>query len=614
MMHSVIDHRGGYGLQITREVRGIIMICMLISACTSQAPGTRPAGTELVYADTSAVWFEDSHVAGEPTSHGRWLILADWRPRSVIELETGREASLEEVAPGHGLERLLGVRDAGGGRTAFYGVRGSQSGWFVQAPDTVMYTGLPRAAAPAWSADGTRLAYFVADGDTLYLAGEHSTLRLKVGRPAGPPVWAPDGGSVYVMVRANDGAGSLLRVRWDDHLVEVLRNGLYISDVTTRFAVSLDGQRLFLALAGPVAPAAEARHSPTPQRYLDIYAFDPVSKTLDPVVQTPHADFAPVTAGKWLYWTRNAYADAVVIVPATGGEPRILVTDAILPSWSPDGKRVAFTYGNFGGVDGAISKDAAVIDLDEEGHPSGEALPIVTGFHEDFTPTWSPDGSWIAYHSHRSSRPVMYYAGAGTTDDIYLRRPEAPMSEEIRLTDFGWEVGPADWSPDGRRVAFASWERGSLPGIAKPWIATINPADGRLIELERLGLPDGVENATMPVWSPDGREIALDVRRGGARHELWVVRPDGSGSERLVEFRSETYGGVHWTPDGRFLVYAALADRRMQLFRVRRTGGEPEQLTRDAANVLHPRVSPDGRWIAASRLVRVKEVWRLELR
>jgi Tol biopolymer transport system component len=321
-----------------------------------------------------------------------------------------------------------------------------------------------------------------------------------------------------------------------------------------------------------------------------------------------------VMAGGRLYWTRNANADAVVLVPAAGGEARTLMPGAILPSWSPDGQRIAFTDAGAGLVDGALSNDAAVVELDEWRRVVSVPRPIVAGFHEDFTPRWSPDASWIAYHSHRSARPVVYYAGDGTTDDIYLRRPWAPMSEEIRLTDFGWEAGPPDWSPDGRRLVFDSWERGGPPGIARPWIVTIDPADGQRIGVERLRLPEGVDNAAMSTWSPDGREIALTALRGGQRYELWVVRADGSGGERLLDFRSKTHGGVHWTPDGRYLVYAALSDHQMQLFRIGRVGGEPEQLTRDAANLLHPRVSPDGRWIAASRIVRVKEVWRMEIR
>jgi len=86
-------------------------------------------------------------------------------------------------------------------------------------------------------------------------------------------------------------------------------------------------------------------------------------------------------------------------------------------------------------------------------------------------------------------------------------------------------------------------------------------------------------------------------------------------SRKLVAFASWTYGGLDWTPDGRTIVYGALADdgSRMQLFRIPAAGGSPLQLTHDSASVLPPQVSPDGRWIAATRLVHRKVLRRLHL-
>lgn len=275
-------------------------LCLLVSACGWQAPGARPLGAELVYAESSATWFEDDHVAAAPTADGRWLLVADWRFRKAIELSTGREATLDEAAPGHGLDRLFGVADAGGGRTALYGIRGRESGWFVQGPDGPTYTGLSPAASAAWSADGRSVAYVVAGSDTLFIEGEPGELRVGIGRPAGPAVWARDGRSIYVIVRADDGAGTLLRVGTVDGAIDVLRDRLYISIVTSRLAVHEDGSRLFLSLASLAAPAADARHSPTPRRPLDIYAFDLTSSSLEAIVHTPHDDFAPITAGAWL--------------------------------------------------------------------------------------------------------------------------------------------------------------------------------------------------------------------------------------------------------------------------------------------------------------------------
>ena len=66
-------------------------------------------------------------------------------------------------------------------------------------------------------------------------------------------------------------------------------------------------------------------------------------------------------------------------------------------------------------------------------------------------------------------------------------------------------------------------------------------------------------------------------------------------------------------PDGRTIVYPASVNGTLQLLAVSRDGGESRALTREAAHVLHPSVSPDGRWLAATRLTQSKEVRRLRL-
>jgi Tol biopolymer transport system component len=162
-------------------------------------------------------------------------------------------------------------------------------------------------------------------------------------------------------------------------------------------------------------------------------------------------------------------------------------------------------------------------------------------------------------------------------------------------------------------LVFDSWERGGEPGLAKPWIVTIDPETGRRVDLRRLPLPPSVRGTLLAAWSPKGDEIAVIAQGDGRHRELWVLSPDGRRAERLVEFEGSTYGGVDWTPDGELLIYSALAGETMQLFAVARAGGPPRQLTRDAASLIHPQVSPDGRWIAATRVERRKELRRMKL-
>ena len=251
--------------------------------------------------------------------------------------------------------------------------------------------------------------------------------------------------------------------------------------------------------------------------------------------------------------------------------------------------------------------------MDDNLHPTSTMRPIVTGYHEDFTPAWSPDGQWIAYHSHRSPTPVASYHSEGSTDDIYIRRYSPPPSEEIRLTDFGWEAGSPDWSPDGRQIVFSSWEKGKAPQASKPWTVTIDMETGKPLNATRLPLPEPIRTTEELAWSPKGDEIAAIEGTGEAPRTIWIISADGGKADKLVEYRSLAYGGLDWTPDGKTIIYSGLSGDQMQLHAVQRSGGSPQQLTPDPANLLHPQVSPDGNWIACTRVEARKELWKLKL-
>ncbi len=341
---------------------------------------------------------------------------------------------------------------------------------------------------------------------------------------------------------------------------------------------------------------------------------DATSGALRVKVQTPADEFGPVVVDGFLYWTQNSIDHSVALVPTSGGQPRLAVSHAQLPYWSRDGKQLAFTYGDERLADWALNLDAAVVAIDSQGKPVSKPTPIVTGYHEDFTPNWSPDGFWLAYHSHRSATPVPSYGSEGSTDDIYLRRSDAPMTEEIRVSDFGWEVGVADWSPDGTQLVFDSWDRAGTSRASRPWIATLDPETGKVMRMERLALPLAIQSVEWEAWSPAGDEIALTAYVDKDRRALWVIRPDGSNATKLLDYTSSTSGGLDWTPNGKAIVYSALAGGRMQLFAVSRSGGEPLQLTREPATFLHPQVSPDGRWIACTKTMQSKTIWRMQLR
>jgi hypothetical protein len=122
--------------------------------------------------------------------------------------------------------------------------------------------------------------------------------------------------------------------------------------------------------------------------------------------------------------------------------------------------------------------------------------------------------------------------------------------------------------------------------------------------------PDGREIAFYKYTADRAQEIAIEDDLGGKQRTLWVVGADGSHPERLLDYVGTTHDGLDWTRDGKAIIFAGLAGDRLQIFSERRSGGKALPLTSDSGNLMHPRVSPDGRWIACTRIIQSKQIWR----
>jgi Tol biopolymer transport system component len=151
----------------------------------------------------------------------------------------------------------------------------------------------------------------------------------------------------------------------------------------------------------------------------------------------------------------------------------------------------------------------------------------------------------------------------------------------------GNDFDPA-WSPDGTRIAFRSERDGNNE------IYVMN-ADG-----------SGARNVSNysgddwgPAWSPDGDSIAFNSNRDGPDLHLYVVRPDGSGVERIggdiwVEYPA-------WSPDGRKIAFMAQtwADGdNYEIYVMNADGSAVRRLTHAPGSDGHPAWSPDSRKIA----------------
>jgi Tol biopolymer transport system component len=538
---------------------------------------------------------------------------------TVVDVATGLTAN-GSIWPG--LDTVTFATFGPGGELVLLGTHAGTEGWFSRGASGPVPIPLPPDALPRWSPDGRQVAY------TRSHSPESGIL---VGPPASPHpfavsgaisgfAWAPDSKSVIVATTDPvSGLTTLWRLDPMTGHTEAVAHDLDAAPFTSPIAVRPDGRAVYIPLASAGRPDDAVRHeSHDPRRYLRIYEVDLASGERRVVASAPGDgdSYAPAVAGQHLYWVRTAQDVSVVVVPIEGGVARTVLPDAMVPAWRPDGRQIAFVHADFRQADWGLNLDVAVVDVDAAGHSLGAGRPFIVGWGEDFVPAWSPDGRWVAYHSHRSVKPTPYYMAPGRSDDIWLRRVGAPPRDtsEIRLTDFGWECGWQTWSRDGKRLVFMSWEKGGPPGVSHAYVITIDPATGRALSHSRLSLPESMTNTPWAAWSPLSDDVGVIQDLGGERATLWVVPSAGGAPRHVVDYETTTTMSLAgWTPDGKGFVYSAKSGGTMQLFRIAADGGQARQLTHDDGNLLEPTVSASGSLIAATRIVRHEQIWRAPL-
>lgn len=365
---------------------------------------------------------------------------------------------------------------------------------------------------------------------------------------------------------------------------------------------------ILLSLVGAATGTPAAKQDPTAERDLDLFALSLADGALRCVVEAPGDDLVTGVVGGRLLWTNVRTSMRVARMPSAGGELVELVgATASFPAWHPDGERLAVMHGPMTLADWALNWDLGAMSLDRERRARGALAPLVVGPHEDFGARFSPDGRWLAYHSHRSPAPAMAYQGGKATDDIWLR--PAQGGEERRLTrDVGFEVCQPDWSPDGCELVFVAVD--PRTGRYRPVVVEIDPETGAALDQREFHVPGLDGDVLAAAYSPSEPELALEERLRDGRRRLWRVELESRQAHLLAEFEALTeVSGLDFDPLGESVYYVALAGGHHQLFRVRTDGSAaPERLSDVREELFTPQVSPDGAHVALTVYTHTKTV------
>ncbi|MGC1904612.1 MAG: winged helix-turn-helix domain-containing protein [Candidatus Acidiferrum sp.] len=239
---------------------------------------------------------------------------------------------------------------------------------------------------------------------------------------------------------------------------------------------------------------------------------------------------------------------AIYSVATAGGSPKLIVeypdfTQGI--AWTADDQRILFSQ-----------EDPAVDAMWEVvvGSGSLRRLPLA---HDASWPAISPEGEMLAY--------------SVSSDNINIWRrdlahPEAPA---VKLISSTREQGAAQYSPDGKQIAFQS----TRAGVNDVWISD---ADGG--NPVRVSKFDEVSGS--PRWSPDGSKIVFDLRHTG-HGEVYIMDVADLVPRKLNTDKSNIYL-PNWSHDGKWIYFTSQEATGARIYRCPATGGNATALTTTA--------------------------------
>jgi Tol biopolymer transport system component len=439
-------------------------------------------------------------------------------------------------------------------------------------------------AEPTFSPDGSLVA-FTWDGEgqdshDVYVKaiGAEQPFRL-TSDPArdGSPAWSPDGTRIAFLREAPGGGSEVLLIpptggpeRRLGEVQGLAHQGLSWSPDGRSLAVvdgSSAGDRGIFVL--DAASGTKTRLTFSNSDILPSYSPDGRSVAFNRTVP-PRGPF-------------------VYVVPTAGGEPREIAPTSFPRgrlAWTPQGREILFAaepLARDGGQPTPSSAGRAGASLWKVPADGGPAR-LLEGSVGAVDVAVSRDGHRLVYSQGKLDWDIWR---------LDLRRRGSPGAVQTRFVASTKVDANPQFSPDGKRVAFTS-DRSGHPEI---WVADAH--GGHPLRLTSLGRNG---HAASPRWSPDGKTIAVDsTGEAGDNVDIYTISASG-GPLRRITTSPSIEATPSWSRDGRWIYFGSHRDGQWQVWKVPSTGedgGNARQVTRRGG--AGPIESTDGRHVYFTR-------------
>jgi Tol biopolymer transport system component/DNA-binding winged helix-turn-helix (wHTH) protein len=444
--------------------------------------------------------------------------------------------------------------------------------------------------SPSFSPDGSQIA-FVRGGEVYVKQIDGQGFLRLTNNPANDasPAWSPDGRYIAFMRYAPEGNGVYLmpaiggperKLASAFPGLEFWRRPAWSPDGKLLAVVDRNAEQESLSLYLLSVETGERRRlTHPPHALIDHHspAFSPDGKTIAFTQRVRRTDSIMLNL---------AVEQSVYLIPAAGGDPSRLHLDssggetlktANYPTWTPDGKELIFSSRLVAHLPSKLWRVPASGGVVEE-------IPVGTSVSE----------LAISAHGNRLAFVQTDYDLDVWRVDLSDPAPGGKLPKKF-ITSSRLDVN-AEFSPDGRKIAFASDRSGK-------WAIWVCDSDG----LNPRQLTSDVNEPGGPRWSPDGQQIVFDGIFGGSQ-DVCVIGAEGGQWHRLTTEPSSD-SNPFWSRDGQWIYFNSNRSGKEQIWKLPSAGGEAVQVTEQGGYL--PIASPDGKFIYYGKRRNGPGIWRI---